>query len=437
MAAGRYIDAVCVVMVLAALLVTALFIHGEELGLERIVDADAEESRGTAYFTDNDQRGSWDAGRATQIRLNGERASVSGGGAYVYEGNVVISSAGKYRVSGELYDGSIVVDTDGDAKVWIMLDGVTISCYDGACLRVEQADKVFLTLADGSENRLSSAFAEKAEGLGVDGAVFSRDDLTINGSGSLKVVSATQHGIVSNDELVITGGEIRVEAARDALHANDGLRVKEAALSLDAYDDGIALTGEESELYIESGRMDICCTDNALSAEDRIHISGGEISIDAGNDGISAVGSVDISGGTLAIRAYDDAIHSDTSVTVSGGRIDIQDCFEGIEAVVIDISGGEIAICPIDDGMNATRKDGMHTQIRISGGDVRIVNRDAVGTDGLDANGDILITGGRILIDLGEYEGNSAIDCTGELSVTGGEIVTDMPLPPAADTPST
>lgn len=427
MAASRFVDAVCAAMVLVAVLLTLMYLNAEKLGIEKIVDADAEQNRGSANFTDNDRRGDWDGAHATQIRLNGDRASVSGGGAYARDGDVVIMAAGRYRVSGELNNGSILVDTDSDAKVWIMLDGAAVSCYDGACLRVEQADKVFLTLAEGSENRLSSAFGEKAAELGIDGAVFSRDDLTVNGSGSLRIVSATQHGLVSNDELVIAGGSLRVEAARDAIHVNDCIRITDTVLSLDAYDDGIALTGTESELYIEGGSFDIRCSDNALNAADEIRIAGGDFSIDAGNDGFSAAGPVRIAGGSLTVRAYDDAIHSDASVTVTGGRIDIQDCLEGIEAVQINIYGGEIDICPIDDGMNATQKEGMETRIRIRGGEIRIVNPEAVGADGLDSNGDIVITGGKVLIDFGEGVKSYAFDCKGELTVTGGEIITDLP----------
>lgn len=424
MSEERRIDVISIVIVLFALLLTVLFMHGEEFGIRKIVDEDAETNTGSVRFTENDQNGDWDDIHVPRIILEGTKASASGG-AYALDGNVHITAAGRYVVSGTLDNGSIIIETQKTDKVWLLLNGAEISCYDGAALRVEQADKVFLTLAEGTENSIASEFSAAAEEAGIDGALFSRDDLTINGNGSLTVVSATRHGIVCNDDLVITGGKIRVEAAQDAIHANDSIRITGAELSLNAYDDGISLTGAEGELYIESGRAEIRCSDNGLNSANRICITGGTFDIDAGNDGITAAGAIEISGGTLNIRAYDDAIHSDLSVLISGGVIEIPDCNEGVEAVQIDITGGAIHIVPLDDGMNATRGESMETWLHISGGSITIVNPNGIGTDGLDSNGDIEITGGTIVIDLGTSEKNHPFDCIGEMTVTGGEIITD------------
>ena len=354
MSTHRHIDAICIAVLLFTLAVTVLFMHGEALGLQVIVDEDAEDYTGTAYFTENDQNGDWSTAGATRITLRGDHVSVSGGGAYAYDGNVMITSGGRFAVSGTLDNGSIIVDANNSAKVWIMLDGAEISCLDAACIDIEQADKVFLTLAAGTENSVTTlGFSEAAEAAGMDGTIFARDDLSINGSGSLHVTAATAHGITANDELVITGGRIDVTAELDALHANDGLRLMAADLELTAGDDGISVTGPESEYYMESGTVTIKAADNGISAGYCISLYGGSLTVDAGNDGISASGAVVMTDSELNITAEDDGIHSDTAVAISGGSIQIPSCYEGIEAVTINVTGGDIVIYPEDDGMNA------------------------------------------------------------------------------------
>ena len=184
MSTHRYFDAICVVVLALTLLITVLFMNGEAYGIQVIVDEDAEAYGHAVPFTENDKNGAWDTARATQITLDGDEVSVFGGGAYAFDGNVMITGKGKYVISGTLADGSVIVDADSSAKIWIMLDGVDITCSTGACFDVEQADKVFLSLAEGSENRLTTlGFSAENRTAGMDGAVFSRDDLTINGSG--------------------------------------------------------------------------------------------------------------------------------------------------------------------------------------------------------------------------------------------------------------
>ena len=401
MSTHRYFDAICVVVLALTLLITVLFMNGEAYGIQVIVDEDAEAYGHAVPFTENDKNGTWDTSRATQITLNGDEVSVFGGGAYAFDGNVMITGKGKYVISGTLADGSVIVDADSSAKIWIMLDGVDITCSTGACFDVEQADKVFLSLAEGSENRLTTlGFSAENLTAGMDGAVFSRDDLTINGTGSLTVTAGEESGIVCNDELIFTGGTVTVDAAADALHVNDNLRIMEAKLNLKAGDDGISLTGLESELYwasgtltatasgdginaennirildgsltleagddgisaggvtgtleISGGSVQITAADKGISSENTVTMTGGTVEIDAEDDGLSAVGLFRMEDGALTITSRDDGIHSDTAVEIAGGTLRIPSCYEGIEAVTIDVSGGEITIEPEDDGLNA------------------------------------------------------------------------------------
>lgn len=475
---NRRLDKICVVIVAVSLLLTVLFMNGESLGITMIVDEDAESYSGTTYFTTNDQNSDWDTEGATVITLTGDGAEISGNGAYVNGQEVVITEAGRYVVSGSLSDGKITVDAHNSSKVWILLDGVDINCSDDACIRVDQAEKVFLTLAENSVNTLTSGstYSDTALQDGTDGAIFAHDDLTINGSGSLSVTAEYRHGIAANDDLVITGGTITIKAAADAIHANDSVCIKEAQITVDAGDDGIVTANEEENgyMYIESGTIDITSV----------------------GDGIHTTGDITIAGGSITIAAGDDGIHSDQFVYIEDGEILINECYEGIEALIIDVSGGDITVYPEDDGFNAnggssdmfgfgggpgqggmqgsskeedlgqdgsdlvdmsrdgdssgqmeqtaeeiqssetaaeetqsseTAAEEEETYISISGGTITIINDSGRDADGLDSNEDIRISGGTIYISLLGSGSNCAVDYGSEsggvAEITGGTII--------------
>lgn len=360
MSTHKHIDTICIVIVVFTLLLTVLFMNGKALGIAVI----ASEENSDELFTANDLDADWDASGATRITLSDDGSKVSGNGAYVNAGDVYIVYAGKYVLSGELSDGSVIINADGDDKIWLLLDGVSIHCEDDAAIRVEQADKVFMTLKEGTESTISSGASYNADvvSAGVDGTIYSRDDLTINGTGALSVTAEYQHGIVCNDDLVVTGGTISVTAAQDAIHANDSVRIREAGITLTAGDDGITASNDDetSFFYMESGGLSI------------------------------------------------------------------PSCYEGIEAIQITIAGGTIDIVPTDDGINANGY-GENSAIYITGGDITITNENGRDADGLDSNKDIFISGGRLFISVADSGGSCAIDYGSEnggvCEISGGTVL--------------
>ena len=422
MSTHKNIDLICVVVTVLAIVLTVLFMNGERLGIEKIVDEDSENSSGSVYFTNNDLNGTWDSARATKIVLKGESASVSGSGAYVYNGDVIINGTGLFVVSGTLDDGSIIVDAHKSSKVWVRLDGADIRCSDSAAFYVRKADKVFLTLAEGSENRIESGseFSQEALDDNVKGALFARDDLTINGSGALTVVSGYRHAIAANDDLVITGGTITAEAPRDAIHANDSFRLCEASLTLKGGDEGIDVDKEGGYFYMTTG----------------------SVAIDAADDGICAEGDILIAGGAITLKAVDDGIHSGAHLYIYDGTVELTECYEGMEAIAVELHGGEVTIYPFDDGINAngnvlngfmtlsdeeTAADASETYVLVAGGRLTIVNAQAQDADGIDSNGSIYITGGDVRISLPDSGTNNAIDYGSEnggvARVSGGTVI--------------
>ena len=474
MSTHKNIDKICVAAILLALIITVLFMNGENLGLKKTVDTDAERYSATEYFTSNDlNSGTIDFSDAVKITLKEDSASVSGNGAYVWDGVVTIVRSGYYTVSGTGQNLRIVVDAEEYSKVWIELNGVTMTCEDDACLQIEEADKVFVVLAEGTENSLQSgaAYSDSAVAAGHDAALFSREDLTITGSGSLAVTSEYRHGIACNDDLVITGGTISVTAAGDGLHANDSIRICNADLRINAEEEGIQTDEVNSWLYIESGKLDITSTDDSIKSAGDITIAGGDITISSGDDGI----------------------RSDTKVTIRSGTVLINTCYEGIEAKIVEIHDGDITIYPEDDGINANggsagmnqgmfnpmggskeETNGMNmsanreseerpesaettdqtvsqekpekaentdaeaeskaaetaeeeTYVLIAGGRVTIVNEAARDADGIDSNGSVIITGGDIRVSLTGSGTNNAIDYGSESGstavISGGTLV--------------
>ena len=361
MSTNKHFFAVCAVVLALALVVTVLFMNGEKLGIRVVRDEDAEGNESSQYFTSNDQNTDWTA--TTTITLNGDTATVSGPGAYANGGSVTISAAGYYDVSGTLTDGSLVVDAGKNAKVFIRLNGVSITCSDDAAIRVNQADKVFLTLADGTENALTSGETYSAAALAdkTDGAIFSHDDLTINGSGSLTVTAAYKHGIAANDSLRITGGTITVTAPSDTIHVNDSLHITGASLTLNAGDD-------------------------AIHSDTSIAILGGSITVTSCYEGIEAL-EILMEDGTVTVTSTDDGINA---------------------------CGTETA-------------DGSLPSVTINGGTVTLLNPSGRDADGIDSNGNIDINGGRVYISLVGDGSNCALDYGSEnggvCRINGGTVV--------------
>ena len=213
-------------------------------------------------FTDRDSRTGYDADSSVRIELNGNSAASNSNAVRINGSTVILSEEGTYILSGTLNDGMVVVDAGKKAKLQLVLNGVSIHSETSAALYIRKADKVFLTLAEGSENTLSNGGSFVAiDENNIDGALFSKDDLTLNGSGSLTVTSPAGHGIVVKDDLVFTGGSYTVNAASHGLDVNDSVRFMDAALTVSAGKDGIhAENDDDTSLgfaYISGGTLDI------------------------------------------------------------------------------------------------------------------------------------------------------------------------------------
>ncbi len=378
-------------------------------------------------FTDRDGKTEYDESKAVSIQLKGDSATSSSNSVKISGSTVTITEEATYIISGTLTDGMIIINAEDTAKLQIVLNGVDITSKTSAALYILEADKVFVTLADGTENTLANGGSFTAiDENNIDAAVFSKQDLTFNGSGSLTVTSPEAHGIVCKDELVFTGGTYTVNSASHGLDANDSVRISSSTkLTIDAGKDGIHCENTDDAslgfIYISDGTMNIEAEGDGIAAGAYVQIENGtfDLLIGGGSEngsnassgnyggfmgggghgrmrpgssqssttstdesstsmkGIKSANSLLISGGTFKIDSADDSVHSDVSVTINGGTFEIASGDDAIHAEEnLTITAGTFNITESYEGLEAL-------DIDVKGGEFKIVASD----DGLNAAG--------------------------------------------------
>lgn len=390
-------------------------------------------------FSQRDLSGEYDAAKCDNITLSDSGCKTDSKNVTIEKsGNtntVTITGEGDYMISGSLSDGMIIVDVDKTEKVQLVLNGVDIKSASSAAVYVKNADKVFLTLAGGTENILTNGGSFVAvDDNNIDAVIFSKDDLTLNGTGTLDINSPAGHGIVSKNELTVTGGSYEIAALSHGMTGKDSVAI----------------------------------------ADGTFHITAGEDAIKSDNNDDDAKGSVYILGGSYLLNAVSDGINALNEINILGGKIVVEKSDEGLEARVINISGGETDVTSSDDGLNATDKrastaaastttnaglnaadkknmataagaatetaaadepnaandhkgkgfgggmGGMEEAgINISGGIVRV---NAEG-DGLDSNGHLAVSGGEVYVAGSLNNGDSALDYDIDAVISGGIVV--------------
>ncbi len=432
-----------------------------------------------ALFSDRDFDTSVSGG--TEIILDGSTIRCTGSGVTVSGNTATITEEGTYILTGQLQNGSIRIDTDKQSKVQLVLRDAAIHCSTSAPICVLQADKVFLTL-EGS-NELSNGGSFESSEEGVDAVLFSQDDLTINGSGSMTIRSPGGHGIVAKDELTITGGDFSITAAKHGIDASDSLCIASGSFLIQSGKDALRSDSNEEGMgfvYIRSGEFELDATGDGISASNTLQIDGGVYHLTTGggsengevhtedlfgpggmgggrpgmgrpgdmpssstttstdsstsSKALKAGSNMLLLGGSFTINSSDDALHGNSDVTIANGTLTIATGDDAIHAdATLTISGGIVHITESYEGMEAQ-------SIRILGGETTLKASD----DGLNAAGGndqsgfggrpgdhfaaasdsaIEITGGSLFVDAD----GDGIDSNGSLTVTGGYTVVEGP----------
>lgn len=431
----------------------------------------SETMKNTAdMFTNNDIEIGYDEETSANITLSGDSALCDSDAVEINGGTVTIKDEGTYVLSGEL-DGMVIVNADKTDKVRLVLNGASITSPTSAALYVAQADKVFVTTAANSENTLANGGKYVAvDDNNIDAAVFSKDDLTLNGSGKLNINAAAGHGVVSKDDLTLTSGEYNITAASHGLSGKDSVRISNGNYTIKSEKDGIqAENTEDAEkgfVYIAGGSFNITANGDGISSsasltildgdftlatgegsesvtmptetfgrpggftqnntateysdtvsrkgiktDGVLTISGGSFKADTEDDTFHAGGNISISGGSFDIKTGDDAVHSDADVTIKSGEFNISYCYEGIEGQNIIVEDGEFNITAHDDGLNAA---GGIDSSGFGGGRPG----DRFGGAGGSSDCSITISGGTFVI----VSSGDCIDSNGSLTISGGKL---------------
>ena len=293
-----------------------------------------------------------------------------------------ITKEGVYIISGTAKNCTIKVNVENTEKVQLVLDGVSITNESIPAIYVVSADKCFITTTE-SENSLTVTGTFTADGeTNTDAVIFSKDDLVLNGLGTL-TINSSDNGISGKDDIKITGGTYNITSTGDAVEANDSIRICDGTLAIKTSKDGLHCENDDDD------------------TKAYIYISGGTININASSDGIRGT----------------------TYTQIDGGTVDISSS-EGIESTYIQINGGTVNVSATDDGINASQKSksvgtptfeitGGTLTVTMSGGDV----------DCIDSNGNIVVSGGTINVTYPAQAPSESFDCDGTATYTGGTII--------------
>ena len=426
-------------------------------------------------FTDRDKETGYDESTSPLITLDGNSAQCEDSSVIIEGTTITLQEEGTYILTGTLDNGQIIVDAKDTAKIQIVLNNANINCDTSAAIYVRQADKVFITLAPESSNVLSNTSEFIAiDDNNIDAVLFSKDDLTLNGSGTLTVDAAYGHGIVSKDDLVITGGTYNISAASHGLSGKDSIRILTCTLTLTTGKDGLHAENTDDTslgfIYIAGGTFTVNAQNDGfdagsilqiddgaftivsgggsnaavtsqdtsakgLKAATALLIQSGTFTVDSLDDALHTNGNLAIEGGIFALATGDDGMHADAALIINDGTIDITKSYEGLEGLSIDINGGTITLTASDDGLNAAGGNDQSGTAGRMGGDMfavtegayiqitgGVITIDASG-DGIDSNGNLYITGGETYVNGPTSGADGALDYNGTASITGGIFV--------------
>lgn len=383
-------------------------------------------------FTDRDLTADYDESEAALIQLNGDSATCDSDAVQIDGGTVTIIDEGTYILTGTLNDGMIIVNVEETDKPQLVLDGVTITSKTSAPVYIQEADKVVITLAEGSENTLSNGGTfTSIDDNNIDGAIFSKADLSFNGSGSLSVTSPVGHGIVCKDDLVFAGGSYNISSASHGIDANDSVRTTVSDLTIVSGKDGIhAENTDDTSLgfvYVYDGSFNIEAEGDGISAGASMQIENGEFSIVTGGGSANAAqqtsdawgqfggpggrgGMGGMGGGerTQGGQAPDVSKSVDSVALTSSETEDTSTSIKGLKATGnLVINGGVFTVDSADDSVHS------NASISVNGGSFEISS----GDDGFHADATLTVTAGTINISE-SYEGIEGL----HVEIKGGDI---------------
>lgn len=373
-------------------------------------------------FSDRDLQNGYEENGSASISLNGQSASCTSDAVKISDSKITITDEGTYILSGTLQDGMVIVDAEKNDKVQIVLNNADISSSTSAAVYVRQADKVFLTTAENTENTLSNGGAYEAiDENNIDAVIYSKDDLTLNGKGSLKILAESGHGVVSKDSLVLTGGSYDITAKNHGLSGKDDVCIADGIYKITAGKDGIHAENNDDEslgfLYISGGEFDITSEQDGISSAYFGQIEGGNFKIQAGGGAqataIQSEQNIKDRQPVQSIKSVEDIRTVQTMQSEQN--------FQADESMMERKSPPEFEPAEPRTDISNTDADTVSTKGIKAGGNLWLDG----GTFTIDSEDDALHTNSSIYISDGTYQitsGDDGIHADDSAEISGGKI---------------
>lgn len=402
---------------------------------------------------------------------------------YTLTKSITITTAGVYNLTGTIDDGVVTINTKGNVK--LVLNNVNITNSKGPAIYVKDADTVVIETSSGSTNYLEDS--ETYSGYDTDeiGTIFSHNDISFEGKGTLVVKSNNEDAIVGKDALKIVSGTYEITAKDDGIRGKDYVYIKNGKFKITSSGDAIKSTNDTDStkgyVLIENGTFDINATLDGIQAEtkllikdgifniitgggsvnastkeewghwgsssstdsesakgikagDNLFIENGTINIDSSDDSMHSNNYIGIKAGTITLSSGDDGIHADTELIIDSGNINIEKSYEGLESSKMTINNGEISVTSSDDGINVAGGNDSSAMGRPGANNfssntsnILTINGGSIYVDadgdGIDVNGSAYINGANITVDGPSNGGNGALDYDQEFVINGGTLV--------------
>lgn len=399
---------------------------------------------------DGDEKINWDSYEETDI---------------TEENGMTITKAGTYNLSGEI-NGSITVKTTGNVK--LVLNNVNIKSKNGPAIIIEEAENTVIYLTEGTTNILEDSTSYSYSDEDINGVIYSKDDLILDGTGTLNINSNYQDGIVSKDDLKIINGTYNITSKDDGIRGKDSVYILNGNFDITSGGDAIKSTNdtdsEKGYILVENGTFNIESELDGLQAETKVVIKNGNFNIktgggsinsssnnnewgkwgrnpyeetttntssakglksvdnlvinngvftfDTSDDSIHSNNYVGIKNGDINISSGDDGIHADTELIIDSGTINITKSYEGLESAKMTINNGNISVIASDDGINIA-----------GGNDSSSMNRPGQNNYSNNSDNILTINNGTIYVNAT----GDGIDVNGSGYIYDGTITVDGP----------
>ena len=390
------------------------------------------------------------------VGVDNKVITISAGGDYLIQGSLddgqLVVDAGDDANVHLIFDGVELINEKGAALVVLNADNVVITLAQGS--ENTLSDGRFYTLS-GDEDPDATIYAKDDLTINGEGSLTINGNYNhgIHGTnevslvGGVIVVNALADGIKGKDSVKIKEADLTVNAAHDGIQSTNAeeegkgfVYIESGELRIVAGLDGIQA---QTQVLVSGGEISIQAGEKASEDESGkgvkavldVHIEDGKLDVSSlSDDALHSNGTLTIDGGILTLNAGDDAIHADRTLTLNGGEIDIERSYEGLEAQDIKITSGDVSIVAEDDGINTSasttaavaagpggqgmmQDDG--STLNITGGNILI---DADG-DGVDSNGTITMSDGTLIVFGPSVNNEASIDYNGSFTLSGGTIL--------------